>query len=121
MTLYDEIGGEAAVNAAVDLFYDKVLTDPVTKPFFETVDMKPQIRKQKQFFTVLFKGVSDNTEGYMRRAHQRLVDEEGLSDVHFDAVAGHLNATLNELGVPEAQTATIMTAAGGLRDAVLCR
>ena len=35
MSLFDEIGGEAAVNAAVDLFYRKVLRDPRISSFFD--------------------------------------------------------------------------------------
>ena len=41
-TLYDQIGGEPAVNAAVDLFYEKVLTDPRINHFFADVDMAKQ-------------------------------------------------------------------------------
>ena len=37
----------------------------------------------------------------MRIAHERLVKELGLTDDHFDAVIGHLGATLKELNVPE--------------------
>lgn len=35
----------------------------------------------------------------LRTAHAQLVRERGLSDRHFDAVAGHLGATLRELGL----------------------
>ena len=38
-SLYERIGGEAAVNAAVDIFYRKVLADDRISHFFETVDM----------------------------------------------------------------------------------
>ncbi|MGB1061385.1 MAG: truncated hemoglobin, partial [Ketobacter sp.] len=38
-TLYEKIGGEPAVDAAVDLFYKKVLADERIKHFFEGVDM----------------------------------------------------------------------------------
>ena len=37
----------------------------------------------------------------MRAAHQRLVEEMGLNDSHFDAVMENLGATLKELGVPD--------------------
>jgi truncated hemoglobin YjbI len=32
-TLYDRIGGEGAVRAAVDPFYERVLSDPELKEF----------------------------------------------------------------------------------------
>lgn len=44
-----------------------------------------------------------------------------MNDSHFDSVAGHLQATFEELGVPEAETSEVMTIAGGTRDSVLCR
>ena len=46
--LFEKIGGEAAVNAAVDLFYRKVLEDEELSPFFESVDMAEQHKKQRR-------------------------------------------------------------------------
>ena len=43
-SLYEQIGGEAAVNAAVDLFYRKVLQDDRISQFFDDVDMDPLAR-----------------------------------------------------------------------------
>ena len=36
--LFERIGGEAAVNAAVDVFYRKVLEDYRIKRFFDNTD-----------------------------------------------------------------------------------
>ena len=57
-SLYESIGGEAAVNAAVDLFYRKVLSDDRISSFFEGVDMETQAAKQKAFLTLTFGGPS---------------------------------------------------------------
>jgi len=35
-SLYEQIGGADAVNAAVDIFYRKVLTDPIIMDFSMT-------------------------------------------------------------------------------------
>ena len=56
LSLYDRIGGAAAVDAAVDVFYDKVLNDYRINRFFEGIDMNAQAIKQKAFFTVAFGG-----------------------------------------------------------------
>ncbi len=98
-TLYDKIGGEAAVNAAVDIFYRKVLTDSRINRFFDGVDMDKQAAKQKSFLTVAFGGPNKYTGEDMRRGHAHLV-AAGLNDSHFDAVMEHLGATLSELNVP---------------------
>jgi hemoglobin len=100
-TLYERIGGEAAVMAAVDLFYTKVLADEVTRPFFEGLDMAAQVKKQTAFMTVAFGGPAQYQGRPLREAHQKLVRERGLGDVHFTAVAKHLEATLRELGVAD--------------------
>jgi hemoglobin len=39
-TLFDRIGGQEAVNMAVDLFYKKVLADSRVNQFFKNTDMK---------------------------------------------------------------------------------
>jgi hemoglobin len=51
-TLYERVGGADAVNAAVDLFYRKVLADGRIARFFDNVNMEDQIAKQKSFLTM---------------------------------------------------------------------
>lgn len=99
-SLYEKLGGEAAVNAAVDIFYRKVLADDRINHFFEGIDMERQAAKQKAFLTFAFGGPNNYTGQDMRKGHERLVKEKGLSDEHFDAVMENLGATLQELNVP---------------------
>ncbi len=98
-TLFENIGGEAAVNAAVDIFYRKVLADDRISRFFEGVDMDKQAAKQKAFLTMAFGGPNNYSGEDMRRGHAHLV-KQGLNDSHFDAVMENLGATLTELKVP---------------------
>lgn len=98
-SVYDRIGGEAAVNAAVDIFYRKVLADDRIKHFFNDVDMEHQAAKQKAFLTFAFGGPNSYTGKDMRDAHAHLI-AKGLDDSHFDAVMENLGATLQELKVP---------------------
>ncbi len=99
MSLYTDIGGEPAVNAAVDIFYRKVLKDDRINRFFSNVDMEKQAAKQKAFLTMAFGGPHNYTGEDMRRGHAHLV-AQGLNDTHFDAVMEHIGATLTELKVP---------------------
>ncbi len=119
-SLYHKIGGAAAVEEAVDLFYRKVLTDPHIMDFFASTDMDDQRAKQKSFLTMVFGGPHEYTGRDMRAAHAKLV-EDGLNDGHFDRVAAHLRATLEELEVDEGSIAQVMAIAGGTRDDVLNR
>ena len=100
LTLFEQLGGEAAVNAAVDIFYRKVLADYRINRFFDGVDMEQQAAKQKAFLTMAFGGPNNYTGQDMRNAHARLV-KMGLDDSHFDAVMENLIATLQELNVPQ--------------------
>lgn len=120
MSLYEEIGGRDAVNAAVDLFYTKVFADPLLIPFFTKTDKKQQIAKQKAFLTYAFGGAPNYSGQSMRSAHKASV-EQGLSDEHFDAVASHLQTTLQELNVPAHLIAQVMEIAGSTRTDVLNR
>ena len=119
-TLFDKIGGEPAVEAAVDIFYRKVLSDPSVSDYFEDTDMDAQRAKQKSFLIMAFGGPNDYSGADLRTAHKPLV-ERGLNDSHFDAVATHLQATLEELSVPTNLINEVMGIAGSTRDDVLNR
>ena len=118
--LYDRIGGEAAVNAAVDIFYRKVLADDRIKRFFDDVDMDRQAAKQKAFLTMVMGGPNDYTGKDMREGHAHLV-KRGLNDSHFDAVMENLGATLQELNVPPELIAEAAAIAESTRNDVLNR
>ncbi len=117
-SLYERIGGEAAVNAAVELFYRKVLEDYRINRFFNNTNMEAQLAKQKAFFTMAFGGPNNYTGADMRNAHAHLV-KIGLDDSHFDAVMEHLGATLKELNVPEELIAEAAAIAEGARNDIL--
>ncbi|MFG1501188.1 group 1 truncated hemoglobin [Halobacteriovorax sp. XZX-3] len=98
--LFERIGGREAVNAAVDVFYNKVLADERIRHFFEGIDMAAQRRKQIMFLTYAFGGPNTYDGKGMREAHEALV-AQGLNDEHFNAVVENLGATLQELGVAD--------------------
>jgi hemoglobin len=119
-SLYEQLGGEAAVNAAVDIFYRKVLGDDRISHFFDGVDMEQQAAKQKAFLTMAFGGPHNYTGLDMRRGHAHLV-ERGLNDGHVDAVIEDLGATLSELGVGDDLIGQVAAIAESVRDDVLGR
>ncbi len=119
-TLYEQLGGEAAVNAAVDIFYRKVLADHRINRFFEHTDMEKQAAKQKAFLTMAFGGPNNYTGADMRKGHAHLV-KLGLDDSHFDAVVENLDATLKELNVPQSLIANVAAICETTRNDVLGR
>ncbi len=119
-TLFEQLGGAAAVDAAVDIFYRKVLMDDRINDFFEDVDMEKQAAKQKAFLTMAFGGPNHYSGMDMKNAHAHLV-KRGLSDAHVDAVIENLGSTLRELGVAENLISQVAAIADSVRDNVLGR
>ncbi|MDX8392756.1 MAG: group 1 truncated hemoglobin [Mariprofundaceae bacterium] len=119
-TVYEQLGGDAAINAAVDIFYRKVLGDHYVKRFFEGVDMEKQAAKQKGFLTMVTGGPNNYTGKDMREGHKHLV-EMGLNDAHVDHIICHLRSTLSELGVTQKLIDTVIGVAESTRDDVLNR
>ena len=117
-TLFEQLGGNAAVDAAVDRFYRKVLADDRVNAFFDGVDMDRQAAKQKAFLTMVFGGPNNYTGADMRRGHAHLV-ARGLNDGHFDAVVENLGATLRDLGVAEPLIHQVAALAESTRNDVL--
>lgn len=118
--LYEKIGGESAVEAAVEIFYRKVLVDQRIKDFFTDVDMDQQINKQKAFLTYAFGGPHAYSGKSMAEAHKHLV-VRGLNDTHVDAVIELLGNTLVELKVPGELIAEVAAIAESVRGQVLGR
>ncbi len=100
-TLFEKLGGAAAVDLAVDKFYVRVLQDKRINHFFANTDMVKQRAHQKAFLTYAFGGTDKYDGRYMREAHKELVEKQGLSGEHFDAVAENLMTTLKDMGVSD--------------------
>jgi hemoglobin len=120
-SIYEQLGGAAAIRAAVDLFYRKVLDDQRLAPYFRDTNIARLKAHQRAMLTAVTGGEQDeyaDMDGAMDRlrvAHERLRITRG----DFNAVATHLVTTLIELGVDpplvEQLTPTIL----GLRETIV--
>jgi hemoglobin len=119
-SIFQRIGGETAVMAAVALFYDKVLADDQLAPFFAGLDMPALISKQVAFMTMAFGGPHQYTGRDLKTAHAASV-ARGLNDEHFDRVAGCLKASLEELSVDAVLIQEVLALVETTRDPVLGR
>ncbi len=120
-SLFERLGSEAAVQAAVVKFYDRMLADPELAPFFEGMNVERLVDKQIAFMTMAFDGPNRYTGRDLRVAHARLVEDQGLSDHHFDRTAEHLVATLQELSVEQPLIDEAIAIVASTRDDVLGR
>ena len=118
-SLYERIGGAAAVEAAVEIFYKKILADFTLWPFFEGVDMKRMVQHQVNFMTYAFGGPNHYSGRGLKQAHSRLVRDKGLGEKHFGLVAAHLQATLRELNLPGSLIHEVMAIVGSTKADVL--
>jgi len=115
ISLYEAIGGRPALTAAVDVFYGRLIADPVLGPFFPG---GVGARHRAYVVTALGEALG-GPERYrgpdIAGAHRGL----GISDAHFDRAAACLVATLDELGVPGHLADRIVGIVAGLRPAVV--
>jgi hemoglobin len=118
-TLFEQIGGKPAVEATVDKFYGRVLKDERISHFFAGMDMKKQRGHQVDFLTYAFGGSKQYDGKSMQKAHQRLVEELGLTNCHFDAVIENLVETLQELNVSDTLIQEVGKIAESIRGDVL--
>jgi len=115
VNVYRAIGGRAAVVAAVDGLYGRLLADPVLSGFFPG-GVGP--RHRAYVVTILGEALG-GPERYrgpdLVKAHRGL----GITDADFDRTAGHLAATLDDLGVPGHLADHIVGIVAGLRPALV--
>jgi len=115
VNVYRAIGGRAAVVAAVDGLYGRLLADPVLSGFFPG-GVGP--RHRAYVVTILGEALG-GPERYrgpdLVKAHRGL----GITDADFDRTAGHLAATLDDLGVPAHLADHIVGIVAGLRPALV--
>ena len=115
VNVYQAIGGRAAVTAAVEGLYGRLLADPVLSGFFPD-GVGP--RHRAYLVTVLGEALG-GPERYrgpdLARAHRSL----GITNVDFDRTAVFLAETLESLGVPGHLADYIVGVVAGLRPAVV--
>jgi hemoglobin len=95
-TIHEEIGGGAAVEAAVEEFYARVVADPLLAPYFDGVDMRSLKMHQRVFLAAALGGSDIYVGRSMRGAHLGMA----VTPQAFDRVVEHLVATLEALAVP---------------------
>lgn len=120
-TLFDLLGGEKAIETAVNSFYKKVLNDKRIAHFFDGVDAEKMRSHQKAFMTYAFGGTEQYSGKSLREAHAKLVEKMGLNDSHFDAVEENLRTTLKEMTISADLISEVMAIIEGTRDNILNR
>ncbi|MEV5834943.1 group 1 truncated hemoglobin [Nocardia sp. NPDC052112] len=111
-TIYEQIGGQEALEAVVEDFYVRVLADDQLAPFFTGTNMSRLKGLQVEFFSTALGGPGPYTGAPMKQVHQG----RGITMDHFGLVAGHLTDALTAAGVPTALVEQIIGAVAPLAD-----
>jgi hemoglobin len=117
VSIFEEIGGEPALVAVVDDFYERVLADPQLAGFFAGTNMPKLKGRQVEFFAAALGGPDIYQGASMRQVHAG----RGISQADFDQVAYHLTGALDAAGVSAATVKQIAEAIIPLSDEIVSR
>ncbi|MFI5280063.1 MAG: group 1 truncated hemoglobin [Gemmatimonadales bacterium] len=110
-SLYDRLGGAAAVAIVVDTFVTRVHNDSSVAPLFRGVDMDNFKRLMRELICQSAGGGCTYTGRSMLAAHQGL----NVTDTQFDLVARYLAETLDQFNVPAAEKRELLGTLGAMR------
>jgi hemoglobin len=114
-SLYDRLGGEGAVKAVVDRFYQRVTGDPDLAGYFADADLAQLRRHQAAFLSQAVGGPIGYDGRDMAAAHKGL----GITGPAFDRVVEHLVETLQEFRIPPGEIGEVGAVLGPLREQIV--
>lgn len=118
--LIDQLGGPKRLRLTIDNFYDKVLSDPILSPLFESTDMSHVRTQQRMFFAMVLGGDDGYAGRDLTRAHAHLI-EDGIGDPHFSRMKALYRQTMVEMNVDADTVEKITDVFESHRNAVLGR
>ncbi|WP_345817098.1 group 1 truncated hemoglobin (plasmid) [Paraburkholderia sp. PREW-6R] len=95
-SLYKAFGEQPGLVRIIDDFYDLLLVDPRTKPYFEGAPIKRIKQKLAEQFCVLLDGPCVYTGRTMKRAHEG----QNIDRAAFNALVEDLQTAMDRNGVP---------------------
>lgn len=123
-SLYERLGGEAAIRAVVDDFVPRTAANPAVnftragheKPWDATPENVEHLKKLLVDFIGTATGGPQNYQGRdMKTAHQGMK----IASAEFDAMAADLLASLKALNVPDKETNELMAIAASTKGAIV--
>jgi len=115
MSVYERLGGEAAVAGLLEGLYVRALADPLLSPLLQNIDIQRLKAHQFAFISQAMGGPHQYTGLSLVQAHARLSIEE----CHFDAFVGHLQDALRQIGATEDVTSEIISRVAPLRSVIV--
>jgi hemoglobin len=104
-SLYEQVGGEAGVEAIVNRFYEKLWAEPKLDKFFKGIERAELKRHQRMFLNLLLGGGQFYTGRPLVESHATLA----IDDASYDLVCDYFVETCRDLDIDE----TVISIAGG--------
>ncbi len=114
-TIFDRLGGAAAIAAIVADLYERARHDPELSGYFHATDMDNQRRKLAEMIGEALGGPQAPWLLGLDQAHQG----RGVTHRHFSLMAAHLMDVLIERDVDPDEANTVMNWLSSGRDAVV--
>ncbi|QOD93838.1 group 1 truncated hemoglobin [Chryseoglobus sp. 28M-23] len=115
MTLYERLGGAAAVEQLVDELSRRLLDDPRLGPAFAELNLDILQQHRAAYLTVILDGPEEYEGRSMREAHQPL----GLTADDMDAFLVVLRGVLEDAAVDGSDASAVVRAIERLRPAIV--
>ena len=115
VSLYEKLGGQAAVVAVVEEFYKRILADDRINFIFDQTDMDRLKRHQAAFISFAVGGPNHYTGRSMQKAHKGLK----ITPEQFQIVAMHLSDSLANFDVDQESIDQVIEKVASLKDDVI--
>ena len=115
-SLKEQLGGDEAIQNAVDILTEKLMADPRINYFLFGVSRADQGDKHKSFLTVALRG--DNEEAAsLPDLHKTFADflDKGFKDRHFDLLFDHLRDSLKQMDIADELSEAVIKASNTIR------
>ncbi len=110
-SLYERLGGQAAISAVVDEFAGNVLKDERINKKFAKSDANRLVTNLKAFVCKATGGPCEYTGRDMKTAHKRM----GVTEGEFNALVEDLVKALDKFKVPDKEKNELLGALGGMK------
>jgi hemoglobin len=113
-SLYDRLGGKAAISAVVDQFVANVVADPSIAPRFTKLNNE-QVAKLKVHLTDQICEATGGPCKYTGRDMKTTHKGMNITTAEFNATGGALAKALDKFNVPAKEKNELLTAIGGMQ------
>ena len=110
-TLYERLGGKPAIEAVIDDFLGRVAADDLINAGFAGSNVPKLRQRLVELVCMASKGPCTYSGRDMKTVHKGMK----VTEAQFDALVGHLVASLNKFKVPEREKGDLLGLLGPMK------